>query len=191
MILDYINDLDFALENGIRISKIGGKNDYIFFNKNSDGNEFEEITFKNFPNLYLENDTFTNCNFINCEQIEISDGTVIGSTFENTACVCGVRCDFKNCIFKNIETDTQVLLIDTYGEVDNCTFENIKAIGDDGRICNMIVDKEKDVQDLVNCRFINCSMEAKYGSLSLCTYHTILGKKRMVENIDYDSCKII
>ncbi len=191
MILDYKNNLDFALENGISISKMGNNNEYIYFNKNSEEDEFEGITFKNFPNLYLENDTFTDCCFVNCDQVEISDGSVIGSTFENTLGICGVRCDFTNCLFKNIETDSQALLIDSYGEVNGCTFENIKAIGDDGRICKMVVDREKDVQDIVNCRFVNCSMEAADKSLSLCSYHTVFGKEKMVENIDYDTCEIV
>lgn len=187
MILDYKNDLDFACENGISVGEY-----YIYFNMNVTGEEYSDIVFKNFPNLLLKGSTFVNCVFENCDSVEISNGKVKNCTFEGTDNVTGNHTVFDGCTFKNIETDSMgALIIDTSGEVDGCTFENIKVKGDENRVCRMLVDREKQVQYLVNCRFVNCSVEALDGSLSLCSYRTLLGKEKMEENIDYDSCEIV
>lgn len=191
MILDYKNDLDFACENGISIHELGKDNYYIYFKKDVKGEKYSEIIFKNFPNLYMADSKFEKCVFENCGDVEFSKCKVEESVFESTT-IHGIRSDFYNSEFKNIEADDlSALLIDTDGEVIGCKFENVVAKGDEGRVCYMVVDKEKDMQYLVDCKFINCSVEVADGSLSLCNYRGLLGKQKYVENIDYDSCEIV
>lgn len=188
MILDYKNNLENALENGIE--KQGNT---ICFKKEDDDRKFEGITFKNFPNLYLEDCELTNCTFENCDELNIDESIVKECTFLNIPNIYAVRTDFCNCTFKDVETEEFMLSMDTYGDVDGCTFENIRIKENVGKcaICDIAIDGKKDFYYITNCSFINCSLENEYDELSVCTYKNILGKEEIVGNVDYETCEIV
>lgn len=193
MILDYKNDLEYAVKNGIEVIEIyKSKLSYIYFNKDIEDGSYEGITFKNFPDLYLSNATLTDCVFENCGSVEISRGTAKNCVFEATPIITGIHTDFYGCTFKNVVTDEAMLTICSDGEVNGCSFENIRATGEgaDSVICEMIVDSKSQVGYLTDCRFKNCILEDECGSLSLCKYKTLFGKSVWLENVDEDSCVI-
>lgn len=193
MILDYKNDPEYAVKNGIEVNKIyKSELSYIYFNKDIENGSYEGITFKNFPDLYLGDATFTNCIFENCGSIEISRGTLRSCIFEATPIIIGIHTDFYDCTFKNVVTEEAMLSVCSDGEVSGCNFENIRATGEaeDSVICEMIVDRASQVGYLTDCRFKNCTLEDECGSLSICKYKTLFGKQVWLKNIDEDSCSI-
>lgn len=205
MVLDWLNDREFALKNGIRI--IGREEEPLLYmcqtseNENesyedwhnavSGGGKYREIAFKNFPNLYLNNATFDNCTFENCGMVNSDGCTIRNCSFSGIgASVSGILTVFDNCSFSDSEPDQAVLYIDDYCKVDGCVFKNIQAKGEHGQICRMASDREKNIGFLTNCRFENCTLEEKYNLISSCSYKTFFGKWQEMDNLD-ENCIVV
>ena len=186
MILDYKNEREFALANGVRLYSTANYEIIYFCGKSESENEtfaerfdaynshknFKNITFRNFPNLELNNSTLENCTFENCADILTDGCAIINSQFTDCCIISSSYTDFYGCTFKDAKPAEALLFLESNCKVDSCTFENIHAIGDEGQICKMLADKEKDVRELTNCKFINCSLENKYNFFSSCQYNS-------------------
>lgn len=200
MILDYKNDKEFALKNGV----IEYNDDIYFCGKNKQECEdesaiyeaihthdvFKDIVFKNFPVLSLNNSTFENCTFEECKDISMNECVMINCSFVGTDCVMGDKTDYDSCYFKDSVATIGYLLIKNNCKVDNCTFENIHVKGTDSQVCRMDADKEKNIGYLTNCRFINCSIESPTDYLSTCTYNAFFSNLKKKPNLA-DDCEII
>ena len=185
MILDYKNNKEFALANGISPEDVNGE---IHFNS---GEVCEGITFKNFYHLCLDEATFNNCIFEDCHEIAASDCEMNGSTFKNVDGILGHYTDFSGCTFKECCSNGPLLTIDSRGQVDNCTFDTITALSEDGYVIYSVFGKKKDVTEITNCRFTDCQVESEDGELCYCAYFKPLSSFNTIpiDNVDYDSCK--
>jgi hypothetical protein len=183
MIIDYTNKEQMASLN-IEESDSYGRV-YIQIDDNFDG-----VTFKNFPTIAIRDSEFKNCIFENCKSLEFSECTVYDSTFKNIAAIEGHYTDFHGCTFSDCCSDGPFLVIDSEGEIEGCTFENITASGEDGYIISCIYNSQSAVREISNCRFINCKVENEYDELVECRYmkHGFGNKTVYEDNIDYDTC---
>lgn len=184
MIIDYKNDKEFALSNGVSPENSIGETRFFA------GEAVTDITFRNFNHLCVENAVFENCIFENCHEISFSECKVKDCNFKNICSVEGVRSNFNNCIFKECTSEGPFLYIDSHGQVNGCRFETITALGDQGYIIRSGYLKKKDIEMVVHCRFIDCLVESEDSELCSCFYFKPFSSYRTIntDNVDYDSC---
>lgn len=184
MIIDYLNDKQFAVENGASEESRTGD---IYFKTDE---VCKEITFRNFVTLHLSDTLFENCNFENCLEICIDGSDMRNCNFNNVNCVAGAETDFIGCTFKNCCSDNTVLSINDKGRVEDCIFDTITTLGIDSYIVNAVYEDEYCVQKIKNCRFIDCQLDNKDGKLCFCTYSEPISRLKIadIDNLDYDTC---
>ena len=71
MILDWEKGRDYALRNGIKIFHIRGIECACFKSRKYKYAYIENVTFRNFPYLCIEEHQILNCTFENCEMVEL------------------------------------------------------------------------------------------------------------------------
>ena len=183
MIIDY-NDKEQLKELKFKVNAEYGRV-YVSVDGGYDG-----MTFRNFPTITTDGTNFKNCIFEDTQAIEFSQGNVLNCTFRNVSEICGHFTDFSGCTFTQCCSQGPLLTIDNVGSVEGCTFETITALGDDGYVIYSVYGKKKDVQEIKNCKFIDCEVESEDGELTYCCYYKPLSsyKTVQIDNIDYDSC---
>ena len=184
MILDYKNDKEFALANGVSSEDVNGEIHYNI------GPISEGITFKNFYHLCVGEAAFNNCTFEDCHEITASNCEMNGCTFKNVDSVTGHYSDFSGCTFKQCCSTGPLLTIDSSGQVENCDFDTITALGEDGYVILSVFGKKSDVTEIVNCRFTDCQVESEDGECCRCDYFVPFSSLRTIQtdNLDYESC---
>lgn len=184
MIIDYKNDREFALSNGVSPENGIGETQF------SGGELVTDTTFRNFDHLCAEDTVFENCSFESCREITFDGCEIKGCSFKNICNVEGVRSGFNDCVFKECTSQGPFLYIDSRGSVKACTFESITALGDDGYIIRSGYGKKKEVEEIVDCSFTDCRAESEDSELCSCFYFKPLSSFRTVSvnNVDYDSC---
>lgn len=110
MVLDWKNEKEFALANGIQESVINGEKHLSFKGSKSllDWDisvnlDWHDLVFKNFAMLQVRFGDFYNCYFENCQEIEF------------------IGCGLYNCVFKNshIKENNHI-----HSKFFDCKFEN-------------------------------------------------------------------
>ena len=152
--------------------------------------DYEGVTFRNFPTITAEDVNFKNCTFEDTQAIEFSQGEVKKCTFRNISEIRGHYADFKKCTFVECCSQGPLLTIDSSGSVTGCSFETITALGEDGYVIYSVYGKKDDVQDIKNCRFIDCTVESEDKSLTYCAYFKRFSsfKTKEIDNVDFWSC---
>ena len=183
MIIDYKNK-ENAIACGVEDADVNGD---IFFRG---AENYEGITFKNFPNLHLEEADYKNCTFEDCGVVSFYDGEIVGCKFHNVSEIEGHFASFMDCAFSQCCSQGPFLTIDNVGSVEGCTFETITALGDDGYIIFSVYGKKKDVRYIKNCKFIDCKVESEDGLYTYCVYYKrcLACKTIEIENVDMQSC---
>lgn len=167
----------------------------------SDGSELlfkidkkcENIHFKNFPSLHIKDKDIKNCVFENCHEISTENSRISGCVFKNVGNIFGHYTDFQDSVFKECCSYGPLLVIDSGGRVNNCTFETITTLGDDGYVVSSNFDKKEEVTKITNCKFIDCQVESEDGELCRCSYFKAFSSFNTVpvDNVDYDTCEVI
>ena len=93
MILDYRNDMEFALTNGVTAENSIGETWY------SGGRVVTGVTFKNFSHLCVEDTVFSNCTFEDCHDISFESCEISSCSFNNVNSIDGVRTSFYDSSF--------------------------------------------------------------------------------------------
>lgn len=183
MVIDYLNKKQ-AISYGVEDTDVNGD---IFFRGD---HEYENITFRNFPNLHLEEATFKNCTFEDCQEVSVYDKAMVDCKFKNVSCIDGHYTDFKDCSFVQCCSQGPLLVIDCDGSVDGCTFETITALGEDGYVVYAVYGNKNNVKPITNCHFTDCQVENKRENLIYCAHFKRFPSYRTTEidNIDYESC---
>ena len=150
---------------------------------------YDGITFRNFPNLYLEslkNAVFKKCTFENCDEVAVYGCKMIGCHFKNVSGVNGHYTDFINCEFLQCCSQGPFLSIEGRGEVRDCCFDNITALGKngDGYLIYSVYDKKSDVKLIKNCHFTGCSAENDEYLWSYCAYFAASKKRYELKRTD-------
>ena len=185
MIIDY-NNKEFAFANGVQPENIHGKTHFT-------GGEFcKGITFRNFYHLYIEEATFEDCIFENCHQVTADECRMGNCRFHNEDEVVGIRTDFHGCMFKDCCcSDGPFLTIDGQGNVEDCTFDTVTALGDQGYIIYSVYGKKEDVEIVSGCKFVDCRFESEDSECCYCAYFKKISSNKTVEvdNVDWDTCR--
>ena len=183
MIIDYKNQEQMK-EFGFRINKEYGR---VFVSVDGD---YDSVTFRNFPTITTDDTDFINCTFENTQAIEFSQAHVKKCTFRNVSEISGHYTDFRGCSFVQCCSQGPLLTIDNVGSVKGCAFETITALGEDGYVIYSVYGKKKDVQEIKNCKFIDCEVESEDKRLTYCSYFTRLSsyKTKEIDNVDFWSC---
>ena len=183
MIIDYTNKEQMKSLNIAESTSYGRV--YIQIDDNYDG-----VTFKNFPTIAFEDSEFKNCVFENCKSLEFSECTVYDSTFKNISAIEGHYTDFHGCTFSDCCSDGPFLVIDSEGEIEGCTFENITAQSDEGYVIYSVYASRAQLSEITNCKFISCKFESEDGDITYCSYfkNRFSSKTVLADNIDYESC---
>ena len=128
MILDFLNNKAFALDNGIQTN---GDNQEAYYRSEK---ICKGITFRKFFNLCLQDTVFEECTFENCHQITMA------------------RCRMQNCVFRDIGA-----LESTCTDFEECRFEDCCSHGPFLSVENAlkITNGVKKVNDL-NELFAEC-----------------------------------
>ncbi|MBR4880924.1 MAG: hypothetical protein IKU19_03260 [Clostridia bacterium] len=184
MIIDYKNDREFALANGVTPENRIGRTEF------SGGSVVTAATFRNFNHLCVEDTVFENCIFEDCHEVSFESCQIKNCTFKNVCGVEGVRTSFYGCKFEKCCSNGPLLTIDSHGQVMGCVFETVTALGDDGYIIYSVYGKKHEVEDVVDCSFIDCQVESEDGKLCYCAYFKPLSSFNTVktDNVDYESC---
>lgn len=184
MIIDYKNNKEFALVNGVKPENTYGE---AYF---SQGKVVNDTTFCNFDHLCVEHTIFENCTFENCNTITFNYCQIKNCSFKNDCRIEGNRTSFYDCHFKECCAEGPFLLVDSYGPVKGCTFETITTLGCQGYIIWSGYGKKHEVEKIVDCKFIDCQTESEDGEFFHCYYFKPFSSFRTVtvDNIDYESC---
>lgn len=150
------------------------------------------ITFRNFPNLHIEDNVVADCVFEHCGLIVLCSCDVEDCTFDDIKEINGNETTFEKCTFKNCHAESSVLTIEGYGVVEQCNFINNSAKGDDGYIIYSVFNKKSDVRYITDCCFEKCTIENEEDELTYCAYFLPLSstKTNSISNFDYDTCVI-
>lgn len=185
MILDYTNNKEFALANGVMPENSTGET-YFVIDK-----VVRDVTFRNFFNLCIEDACFENCIFENCGRVSTESCHMEGCTFKNVNNIEGVRTNFNNCTFSECCSDGPLLVIDSHGCVEDCVFDTITTLGDDGYIIYSVYGKKNEVEMVSGCKFIDCQVESVGGKYCYCAYFKPFSSYKTIEidNVDYDTCE--
>lgn len=185
MIIDYKNDKESALLNGVMPENSIGETHFVLERK------VKDITFRNFNKLCIENTCFENCIFENCQCVSTESCHIEKCVFKNVDNIEGVRTDFSNCIFTGCCSDGPFLVIDSHGCVEDCTFETITTLGDDGYIIYSVYGKKSEVEIISGCKFIDCQVESEDGKYCYCAYFKPFSSYNTVraDNVDYETCE--
>jgi hypothetical protein len=185
MILDYKNNKEFLLENGIMPENNLGETHFVV------DKIVRDITFKNFFNLCIEDMCLENCSFENCHCVTIENAHIERCTFKNVDSVASTRVSFENCTFSCCCSDGAFLSIDS-GSVENCVFDTITTLGEDGYVIDSVYGKKHEVEMIKNCKFVDCQVESEDGKLCNCCYFKPFSSSNTVaiDNIDYDTCDL-
>jgi uncharacterized protein YjbI with pentapeptide repeats len=183
MIIDYQNQEQM---NELKL-KIKHRRERVFVSIEGD---HDGVTFRNFPTIIAEDADFTNCTFENIQAIEFSQAEVKNCTFRNVSEISGHYADFRGCAFIRCCSQGPLLTIDSAGSVEGCTFETITVRGEDGYVIYSVYGKKSDVEDITNCRFVDCEAESEDGELTYCCYFKPLSSSKTVDidNVDYETC---
>ncbi len=182
MILDYKNDREFALANGIF------EEDRYYERHFKGDTPVRDIVFRNFPKLLIAEKSFVHCSFENCEMLEITGCNMLDCTFQNANVIYSHYSNFYSCIFEDCSVDNEALLsIDTKGEIDGCRFVRITAKGENGCVIDSTFGKKSEVTYIKNCVFEDCDAP----TIAQASYFVPLSyrKTKAIDNIDYDICK--
>lgn len=184
MIIDYRNNKEFALKNGVKPENNLGETHF------SQGKVVTDTTFRNFDHLCVENTVFENCTFEDSQTISFESCQIKGCNFKNVYQVEGARTDFYDSVFKDCCSDGPFLTIDSQGQAKGCTFDTITALSNQGYIIWSGYGKKHEVEKIVDCKFIDCQVESEDGELFHCYYFKPLSSYRTVsvDNVDYESC---
>jgi hypothetical protein len=184
MVLDYKNNKEFALSNGVKEENNIGE---VWF---SGGTVVTGVTFRNFNHLCTEDMVFENCIFEDCQNISFESCQIKNCNFKNVCDVEGVRTNFYDSTFKERCADGPLLTIDSHGQVKGCNFETITALSDQGYVIYSVYGKKHEVEEIVDCKFIDCQVENEDCELCYCSYFKPLSsfKTVQVDNVDYESC---
>lgn len=187
MVLDYKNNKDFTLKNGVSPENKIGETHFTVQKK------VTGLTFTNFNNLCLDDAVFENCSFENCERVSTESCRMIDCTFKNIKNIEGIRTDFTDCRFYDSSSQGAFLVIDSHGCVKGCIFKNISAKEDDGYIIYSVYGKKSDVEIIKNCQFINCKTESEDKKLCYCAYFKPFSSYNTVKvnNLDSDTCEFV
>lgn len=173
--------------------------EYDFIEKNicgefclNEGGDYKGLTFSSFPNLHINDSVVTDCVFEHCGAVLLNSCSVEGCTFDDVTETNGNETTFEKCDFKNCHAESSVLIIEGYGEVEQCNFTNNSAKGDDGYIIYSVFSKKSDVRNITDCCFEKCTVENEEDELSYCAYFLPLSstKTNSINNFDYDTCVI-
>ena len=183
MIIDYKNDREFALANGVAPEDIFGE---IHF---SGGRVVTDVTFRNFHHLCVDDTIFERCTFEDCSCISLSSCQVKECTFRNTGDVTGHYTNFFGCTFHRCRSEGALLVIDSQGRVEGCTFDNITALWEDGYVVQSFYGKQQEVEKVIGCRFIDCQVENEAGDMCRCSYSKSFPSRTIEEDhADYATC---
>ena len=187
MILDYKNNKEFAFKNGIQPENNIGE---VWFCGES---VCEGITFTNFHHLCLSNTIFKNCIFEKCHEISAESCRMSDCVFKNVDNIMGQYTDFQDSVFKDCCSNGPLLVIDSSGRVDNCTFETITTLGENGYVVSASFNSKDDVTQIINCKFVDCQVESEDGELCHCLYFepVLSFKTVLVDNVYCDTCEVI
>lgn len=185
MIIDYKNK-EQAIACGVKDVDCNGE--IFFVGKKA----YTGITFRNFPNLHLEEATFINCTFEDCGEIAVYEKEMVECVFRNVSSILGHYTDFENCRFENCCSEGPLLTIDSDGSVENCIFENVTASGEDGYIVFSVYGKKSDVREIKNSKFIDWTVGNSDNDIAFCEYYVpfLSRKTKYIDNIDYKTCNI-
>ena len=152
--------------------------------------DFEGVTFRNFPTIMSDGANFENCIFEDMQAVDISDGDMTSCMFSNIAEIRGNYTDFIKCKFSHCCSQGAFLTLDNVGSIEGCVFEGITAQGEGGYIIYSVYGKKKDVREIKNCQFIGCEVENAEGDLIYCCYFRPLSSYKTIDidNVDYESC---
>ncbi len=151
MTIDYLNK-PHALSCGIEES-YGGSVQFFAEGKH------EKLVFKNFPHLHLIHVGVADCVFENCARVTASNSSITRCIFKNVSCVWGYYTAIEQCRFVESCSEGPLLTVAGAGRVDGCAFEDVTACGTDGYLIYSIRDKKREVQEIGNCRFLDCRVE--------------------------------
>ena len=185
MTLDYKNDKEFALENGIMPENNLGETHFVI------DKIVRDITFKNFSNLCIADMCLENCAFENCHCITIENGHFERCTFKNVDEISSTRVSFNDCNFNSCCSDSTFLSVDS-GSVEGCTFDTITVLEEEGYVIDSVYSKKHEVEMIKNCKFIDCQVERKNGQLCHCCYFKPFSSYHTnpVDNFDHNTCDI-
>lgn len=185
MIIDYQNEKEFALENGVKPENNIGETWF------EGEEECKGITFKKFFHLCVDDIVFEDCVFENCHQITFDGCQMTGCTFKNVDEIEGVRTDFNECNFNKCCSDGPFLTIDSHGCVEDCVFDTITALNEQGYIIYSVYGKRKEVEIISGCKFVDCQVESEDGKYCSCKYFKPFSYYKTIsaDNVDYDTCE--
>ena len=181
MVIDYKNNKEFALANGVKPENNIGQTWY-------KGKKLvRDITFRNFKNLCLEDSVFVDCTFEDCLCVTVSSCEMNDCILKNVGGVDGFHTNFTDCKFQDCTAEDSLLVIDSQGLVDGCTFENISA---PGHVIYSVYGKKKEIETIKNCSFIDCRPGNVNDKCCYCSYFKPFSSYSTVRvnNVDYESC---
>ena len=157
--------------------------------ENPDG--IKDATFCNFQHLYAKNTRFENCFFADCAQITAEHCEMVNCTFHNVNAVTGDHTDFLNGTFEQCCSTGPLLTIDSQGRVEDCTFDTITTLGEDGYVIDAAYRRKEDVEYISGCRFWDCNVETEDGKLCSCCYFRPFSSYAAIpiDNVDYETCE--
>ena len=98
-------------------------------------------TFENCGQITIEDQTITECKFINIDTLYVTNADVENCEFHKISCdqhtvICIEDGNISHCLFKDIELRNEAWLGDAVGDVlvDYCRFENISTDREDGEL---------------------------------------------------------
>lgn len=114
-----------------------------------------------------------------------------GCTFKSVNNIEGVCTNFNNCTFTGCCSDGPFLVIDSHGCVEDCVFNTITTLGDDGYIIYSVYGKKNEVEMVSGYKFIDCQVESEEGKYRYCAYFKPFSSYKTIEidNVDYDTCE--
>ena len=181
MVLDWKNEKNFALANGIREVEIFSKTEVHYTSENG---LCESVIFRNFPQLYADEIRFKDCVFENCGDIHLFEGLFIGCKFRDIGTVFVTRSDITDSKFCDIKCDWDCFISAEDCRISHCSFENIELL-EDAYICSGIGDVSAD-----HCTFKNCSTDREDRELFYAeeTVGKVFKKTKTYEMLDRRTC---
>ena len=122
--------------------------------------EIYDVTFLNIPILRIDDKHLTNCHFVDCDVVYLTDCALTYCILEkintiyadrtpinecgfvhlrcdNQAVLCVEDCQISGCTFRDVELLEGAYLIDGVGDtwVEQCAFENVRTCREDRELC--------------------------------------------------------
>ena len=149
-------------------------------------NPFEPLqnqVFKGYPKITITAaQAITGSTFENCGQISIEDETITDCKFINVDTIYVTNADVENCEFHKISCDQHTVICLEDGIITGCLFKDVR-LTNDAWLCDAVGDVLVD-----HCRFENIATERADGELFHCEEeHGFLFKKTKCFDIVDDS----